>query len=78
MNSVVLIRFNYVNLFVKDVGDILKKFKFGKFVKRFKFEMIDGEILIDFIWNIFINEFNFFYIEVIRLEKFIVLGYVLV
>lgn len=75
-NSAALIRFNHANLSVKDVGDILKKLKLGKFVKRFKSEMIDGEILTDLTRNILINEFNFSHIEAIRLEKFIASGHV--
>lgn len=74
-DNAALIRFNHANMTVKDVGDILKKLKLGKYVKRFKSEMIDGEILTELTRNILINDFNFSHIEAIRLEKFIASGH---
>nr|XP_022309985.1 uncharacterized protein LOC111115428 isoform X2 [Crassostrea virginica] len=74
-NTAALARFHNSNLSVKDVGDILKKLHLGKYVKKFKSEMIDGEILKEITRTILINDFNFSHVEAIRLEKFIASGH---
>lgn len=75
-DSVALARFNHTHMSVKEVGNMLKNLKLNKHVKRFKSEMIDGEILKELTRKILVNDFNFTHVEAIRLEKFIETGHV--
>jgi hypothetical protein len=60
---------------VKEVGNMLKKLNLSKDVKKFKSEMIDGEILKELTRKILVNDFNVTHVEAIRLEKFIETGH---
>ncbi|XP_062617795.1 uncharacterized protein LOC134279415 isoform X2 [Saccostrea cucullata] len=74
--SVALVKFTQSNMSVKEVGNMLKKLKLGRHAKRFKSEMIDGEILKELTRSILVNDFNFTHVEAIRLEKYIESGHV--
>ncbi|XP_061178679.1 uncharacterized protein LOC133187338 [Saccostrea echinata] len=74
--SVALVKFTQTNMSVKEVGNMLKKLKLGRHVKKFKTEMIDGEILKELTRSILVNDFNFTHVEAIRLEKYIESGHV--